>query len=152
MGKGCLLPTLANDAARAAGPTHRLFGARLAQAARELAQGCGESDAEHNEDRALAILALCAGGLMLARAMPDEAASNRMLEACREAAAELATGQPLRSARVGRPAVERRIGRLEIFLAQPRNELFDRHDRLDAADALAGAPDVLPRLRLGALA
>jgi len=87
VGQGCLLPTLANDAARANGETHRLFGRQLTAAANELAEGCGEGD--RAEDRALAILALCAGGIMLARAIPDQATSDRMLKACREAAAEL---------------------------------------------------------------
>ena len=87
VGQGCLLPTLANDAARANGETHRLFGRQLTEAANELAKGCGDGD--RAEDRALAILALCAGGIMLARAIPDQATSDRMLKACREAAAEL---------------------------------------------------------------
>lgn len=87
VGQGCLLPTLANDAARAARDTHRLFGNQLTEAARELANGCG--DDERAEERAFAILALCAGGIMLARAIPDGAASDRMLKACRDAAAEL---------------------------------------------------------------
>ena len=72
---------------RANGETHRLFGRQLTAAANELAKGCGEGD--RAEDRALAILALCAGGIMLARAIPDQATSDRMLKACREAAAEL---------------------------------------------------------------
>jgi TetR/AcrR family transcriptional regulator, transcriptional repressor for nem operon len=87
VGQGCLLPTLANDAARAGGETHRLFGEMLAEAASELAGGCGEDD--RRQDRAFAILALCAGGLMLARAVPDEATSDRMLKACRDAAEAL---------------------------------------------------------------
>lgn len=91
VGQGCLLPTLTNDAARATGETHRLFGKMLSEAAAELAKGCGEARTERGEDRAFAILALCAGGLMLARAVPDEATSDRMLRACREAAAKLAT-------------------------------------------------------------
>jgi AcrR family transcriptional regulator len=89
VGLGCLLPTLANDATRTGKETHRLFGDMLATAASELAKGCGDDDATRSEDRAFAILALCAGGLMLARAIPDEANSDRMLKACREAAAEL---------------------------------------------------------------
>jgi AcrR family transcriptional regulator len=90
VGRGCLLPTLANDATRAGDATHQRFGELLADAAAELAKGCGDAGAQQREDRAFAILALCAGGLMLARAMPDEAASDRMLSACREAAAKLA--------------------------------------------------------------
>jgi AcrR family transcriptional regulator len=92
VGQGCLLPTLANDAARAEKATHRLFGERLGETGRELAAGCGDGNGGRDEERALAVLALCAGGLMLARAMPDEAASDRMLKACREAAAELVSG------------------------------------------------------------
>jgi TetR/AcrR family transcriptional repressor of nem operon len=88
VGQGCLLPTLANDAARVGGETHRLFGEMLGEAACELAKGCGE-DGAHSEDHALAILALCAGGLMLARAAPDGATSDRMLKACRDAAEAL---------------------------------------------------------------
>jgi TetR/AcrR family transcriptional repressor of nem operon len=89
VGRGCLLPTLANDAARADATTHRAYGEQLAAAAAELAKGCGDGDAEQREDRAFAMLALCAGGMMLARAMPDQAASDRMLNACRDAAAKL---------------------------------------------------------------
>lgn len=89
VGRGCLLPTLANDAARAGAATHRAFGEQLAVAAAELAKSCGDGNATQREDRAFAMLALCAGGLMLARAMPDTAASDRMLNACREAAAKL---------------------------------------------------------------
>ena len=89
VGQGCLLPTLANDAARSTRETHRLFGKMLASAAAELAKGCGEARTERGEDRAFAILALCAGGLMLARAVADEATSDRMLNACREAAKDL---------------------------------------------------------------
>lgn len=87
VGQGCLLPTLANDAARAGGEAHHLFGKMLAKAVSELAKGCGGG--ERNEERAFAVLALCAGGLMLARAVPDEVTSDRMLEACREAAEAL---------------------------------------------------------------
>lgn len=89
VGRGCLLPTLANDAARADTTTHRAFGEHLALAALELAKGCGDGDEKQREDRAFAMLALCAGGLMLARAMPDRAASDRMLDACRDAAKKL---------------------------------------------------------------
>jgi TetR/AcrR family transcriptional repressor of nem operon len=86
VGHGCLLPTLANDAARATKATHRLFGDLLAEAAGELAKGCGAGNTERDTDRAFAVLALCAGGLMLARAMPDQTASDRILKACRDAA------------------------------------------------------------------
>jgi TetR/AcrR family transcriptional regulator, transcriptional repressor for nem operon len=92
VGQGCLLPTLANDAARSGKATHRLFGDLLSEAASELAKGCGADEAARNQDRAFAILALCAGGLMLARAVPDETTSDRMLKACRDAAEALMAG------------------------------------------------------------
>jgi TetR/AcrR family transcriptional repressor of nem operon len=90
IGQGCLLPTLANDAARAGPQTHARFAELLREATCELANGCGDETQAEREDRAFAVLALCAGGMMLARAMPDVAASNRVLAACREAAAKLA--------------------------------------------------------------
>jgi TetR/AcrR family transcriptional repressor of nem operon len=40
-------------------------------------------------DRALALMAQCVGGLMLARAVKDEELSNRILKACRQAAAKV---------------------------------------------------------------
>jgi TetR/AcrR family transcriptional repressor of nem operon len=92
IGQGCLLPALPNDAMRAGADTHRLFGERVVEAANQLAAGCGEG--ERAQDRALAILALCAGGIMLSRAIADGAASDRMLKACQDAAAELIGGDP----------------------------------------------------------
>jgi AcrR family transcriptional regulator len=88
VGTGCLLPTLTRDVARAPNDVRTLFGAELVAAAEQLAGGCG--DAERASDRALAILALCAGGVMLARAVPDVAMSDRILSTCRSAALKLA--------------------------------------------------------------
>jgi TetR/AcrR family transcriptional regulator, transcriptional repressor for nem operon len=105
VGQGCLLPTLANDAARAGGEVHRLFGEMLSATACELAQGCGENG-ERSEDRAFAILALCAGGLMLARAVSDEATSDGMLRACRHAAEALIAGDQETAAHSGRGSGE----------------------------------------------
>jgi TetR/AcrR family transcriptional repressor of nem operon len=42
-------------------------------------------------DDALAFLALCVGGLQMARAIDDEELSQRILRVCRAAAAELVT-------------------------------------------------------------
>ncbi len=78
--------------ARRPGETHRLFGKMLTEAASRAREGLRRRTTERGEDRAFAILALCAGGLMLARAVPDEATSDRMLKACREAAAEAREG------------------------------------------------------------
>src|SRR6185312_17506561 len=48
--------------------------------------------------------------------------------------------------------LERGVDRLVVFLLEPRDQFGRRQDLGDAADALAGAPDFLPGLWLGALA
>src|SRR5579883_1288803 len=58
---------------------------------------------------------------------------------------------PARSAH-SRAALQRRIGGLVIFLFEACDQVGRRDDSAYAADALARTPDILPRLRLGALA
>ena len=48
------------------------------------------ADTGADQGQELALLALAAGGLALARAVPDQALSNRILESCRDAAVRLA--------------------------------------------------------------
>jgi TetR/AcrR family transcriptional repressor of nem operon len=63
----------------------RDLGAGLTSHARE----CGSDGAE---GRALAALALCVGGLGLARSVQDEALAKRILESCREQARNILCG------------------------------------------------------------
>ena len=46
----------------------------------------GQAGGDVSEDRALAVLALCVGGLGVARSVQDEALAERILAACRDLA------------------------------------------------------------------
>jgi len=46
----------------------------------------GQAGCDVSEDRALAVLALCVGGLGVARSVQDEALAERILAACRDLA------------------------------------------------------------------
>jgi TetR/AcrR family transcriptional repressor of nem operon len=88
METGCALASLACDAARAGDETKRAvddeWGGFLARIESSLRGG-------HRAERAIAIFALCAGGVLLARAVADAAFSDRILKACKRAARELAS-------------------------------------------------------------
>jgi TetR/AcrR family transcriptional repressor of nem operon len=89
---GCPLVALISEVSRADESVKesfeaivRDFGDRLSSRARE----CG---ADHAEERAYAALALCVGGLGLARSVRDDALAGRILESCREQAGEVLCG------------------------------------------------------------
>jgi AcrR family transcriptional regulator len=86
IGNGCLLPTLTPDVGRASEPLRELFGEQFLETAKALAEGFESAEKREAEERAIVILALCAGGLMLSRAAPDGHLANRILSACRAAA------------------------------------------------------------------
>jgi TetR/AcrR family transcriptional repressor of nem operon len=94
MEQGCPLAALVSEVARADGPARESFeamvrelAARLSDQARGEGRGPGPSDG-----RALAALALCVGGLGLARAVRDESLADQILEACRDSAGEILCG------------------------------------------------------------
>ena len=94
---GCALAALASDAARS-GPAFRTaFQEETLKSVRAI---CGAPDGEDSAiapphaDDAIAFLALCIGGLSLARAVEDPALSERILAACRQAAGSLAAAPP----------------------------------------------------------
>jgi TetR/AcrR family transcriptional regulator, transcriptional repressor for nem operon len=82
---GCPLPTLVSEIARSGGPVKASFEATVRDIAGRLQGHAGEG---LTEDRALAIVALCVGGLGLARSVQDEALGERILAACRALAKE----------------------------------------------------------------
>lgn len=91
---GCPLPALGGELARADPELKRRFERGLAALAEEIAapqdedgapqpEGATEGAGALAEERALATLALCAGGVMLSRAVGDGELSDRILRACR---------------------------------------------------------------------
>jgi TetR/AcrR family transcriptional repressor of nem operon len=80
---GCPLPALASEVARAEKPVKASFEAVVRGFVSRLV---GDSEAALTEERALAIVALCVGGLSLARSVEDRALAERILATCQELA------------------------------------------------------------------
>jgi TetR/AcrR family transcriptional regulator, transcriptional repressor for nem operon len=80
---GCPLPALVSEVGRAGESVKASFEAIVRDLAARLRD---ESGGVLTEDRALAIIALCVGGLGVARSVRDEALGSRILAACRELA------------------------------------------------------------------
>jgi TetR/AcrR family transcriptional repressor of nem operon len=83
---GCPLPVLAAEISREGQPPRRVLAEHLRQLVAELAQRTPAAAGLDAEDRVLATIALCAGALMLARAVPDGELSDRILRAARRLA------------------------------------------------------------------
>lgn len=93
--EGCPLPALGGELARADPELRARFERGLAALADEIvapqdededaeaSEGAGAGPGASLEERALATLALCAGGVMLSRAVGDGELSDRILRACR---------------------------------------------------------------------
>jgi TetR/AcrR family transcriptional repressor of nem operon len=93
--EGCVLPTLTAEIARQDPESRRAFEGHVRDLIEELGSKIPASPGLDPKDRALAITALFAGGLMLSRAVPDRDLSDRILLACRRLAlAELDDSNP----------------------------------------------------------
>ena len=82
---GCPLPALTPDAARGGEASRENYERQLLQYVNRL-EALLPAGAAARRDTALALMAQCVGGLMLARAVKDERLSDRILKACRQAA------------------------------------------------------------------
>ena len=85
MGEGCPLPALTSDVARKSDATRQSYEQQFLRFLNEIENLIPEGSQSCRE-RALAILAQCVGGLMLARAVKDEKLSDQILRSCRAAA------------------------------------------------------------------
>ena len=79
--ESCPLVTHAAEAARGDRQLRSVFSSVFRSLVSELQAGCTES--EQAEEQALAIAALCVGGLSLARGVDDAAFAERVLGVCR---------------------------------------------------------------------
>jgi TetR/AcrR family transcriptional regulator, transcriptional repressor for nem operon len=87
--EGCPLAALISEVSRADDSAKASFEAIVRELASTLAshvEECGPADAK---ERALAAVALCVGGLGLARSAQDEAFAERIIRSCRKHAMEL---------------------------------------------------------------
>lgn len=85
---GCPLPALTPDAARGGETSRENYERQLLQYVKRL-EALLSAGVAARRDVALALMAQCVGGLMLARAVNDEQLSDRILKACRKAALKL---------------------------------------------------------------
>jgi TetR/AcrR family transcriptional regulator, transcriptional repressor for nem operon len=88
---GCPIPSLAPEVSRAGKAPRQAFERLVCSLIAKIAAHLPPDDAE---DRAIAITALCVGGMALARAVHDPALSDRVLTACREFAHENLESHP----------------------------------------------------------
>jgi TetR/AcrR family transcriptional regulator, transcriptional repressor for nem operon len=100
---GCAFPAMLSELARADEPTRMAMARALDARARELTGPVRGRRGAAARERALATLALCVGGLALARAMRGHPASDEVLTACRALASSLRPPVPMKSQRTRRP-------------------------------------------------
>ena len=81
---GCAFPAMLSEVARADEATRMALARAIDMRARELAKATPGTTRGRARQRALATLALCVGGLALARAMRGHRASDEVLAACRK--------------------------------------------------------------------
>jgi TetR/AcrR family transcriptional repressor of nem operon len=85
---GCILPSLAADVARATPTSRKLFARRL-QGLFEHAAARMAGDAAPDRAAIIAALALCVGGIVLSRVVPERRFAHEILGASRVGAARL---------------------------------------------------------------
>jgi TetR/AcrR family transcriptional repressor of nem operon len=84
LGDGCPLVALISEAGRADDTVKKSFEEAVLAFASHLTSHTTPGDTVLAGDRALAALALCVGGLGLARSVQDEGLSGRILDACKK--------------------------------------------------------------------
>jgi TetR/AcrR family transcriptional repressor of nem operon len=84
---GCAFPAMLSEVARADEATRMALARAIDARARELAKALRGMQGAAARQQALATLAICVGGLALARAMRGHPASDEVLAACRKWAA-----------------------------------------------------------------
>jgi TetR/AcrR family transcriptional repressor of nem operon len=97
-GAGCPLPSISAEIVRASAPVRRAFDSELREIIAQvesvaLGKAASGRDAEEAHARAAGIVALCVGGLLLARAAGDVDLSDDILRSCRRFATGRAGGK-----------------------------------------------------------
>jgi len=83
-GAGCPLPSTSADVARAAPAVRRAYATELRNIIESLERHLVDPQDDEAHERAVGAMALCVGGLLLARAVDDGALSDDILSACRK--------------------------------------------------------------------
>lgn len=91
--EGCNLAALAADAARADDETKAIVEAQINEIVAEIETNFKSDAAMDARQKALATFCLMVGGITLARAMPDGATTDELLESCRRLGEKLQKGK-----------------------------------------------------------
>ncbi len=94
----CAFATLGSEAARGSDEFRAAYERELRTS---LSAICGDDTDDQRLDEAIALMALCVGGMTLSRAVADPEFSARILHCARTAAAKVADDQPHRGERYG---------------------------------------------------
>ena len=86
---GCLLPALSAEVARADEDVRAAYTRSLTHGVDKMSENMVARDGRSAQERAWAVTALSVGGLLLSRAVNDEALSQCILAACRETAEQI---------------------------------------------------------------
>jgi TetR/AcrR family transcriptional repressor of nem operon len=92
--EGCAIPTLISELPRSGDLAKQAFETALTQLIDELKPKTPPLGKLESEDRLWATLALCVGGVALARSVKDPELSDRILSACQHLAAQEAFDKP----------------------------------------------------------
>ena len=84
--EGCPMPALVSELGRAGDAPREAFEARMLELLADVEDKVPPGPGLQPADRTLATVALCVGGVSLARAVKDPALADRILRACRELA------------------------------------------------------------------
>jgi TetR/AcrR family transcriptional repressor of nem operon len=94
LGQACALPSLSPEIVRADQDIRSTYEHELRRIIDEVASGLPEGTPNERSDTAIAMLALLAGGVTLARAVPDPQLSERIAKAVGHAALDLTSHRP----------------------------------------------------------
>jgi TetR/AcrR family transcriptional repressor of nem operon len=86
---GCPLPALVSEVSRADRSVKQSFETIVRELAGKLTSHAIEEGSASADERALAALAVCVGGLGLARSVQDQGFAEKVLESCRKMAREI---------------------------------------------------------------
>jgi TetR/AcrR family transcriptional repressor of nem operon len=84
--EGCPMPALISEIARAGSGPKKAFEGLIREIVAEFERKMSSQARKISKDRALAVVALCIGGIALARAVHNPMLSDRILKACRKVA------------------------------------------------------------------
>lgn len=83
---GCPFAALGTEAARAPEPFRRVFGEELVKSIHAIGEGVNEDIPRARLERdAIRLMAMCVGGMVLARGAADREVSDHILDVCRSA-------------------------------------------------------------------